>query len=1407
MRASLYRIQYNLTVLFCFIIAGTFAQSKQHFPRNHYVSGTSQIDFYWDTEVGADSYELQIAADQIFSINLRSYSGLTNDSQTVNLNQDSVYYWRMRSVTSGIPGAWSETRKLTIINPNSFGTLSLWLNPESNVAISSGKVTQWDDNTSNANHALQSNTNFQPTFVDSIKEINNHGAIRMDGTNDFLEFNALSGIRSVLVVINKDQPEGPSDIRPFLGHDSQFDFYRANEFLWTGSTHSNVKNGLSRINKTVIPNPGNTTVLPVGYNLISINTLGPTDAQNISRDFTISNRVWSGDYVEVMLYESLLSDSLLQLTEDYLIDKYTAHLDLPRVVNVDYGFCETDLEVAEGFVSYSWFKDGQNLNIDSNIIAVNAPGLYRVEATSVFGVTYADSVQVSYPVPISGLSDTTFCQYDSVGFASNVSTSIYSLSWSNGSVDSAIYIKQATDLSVTFTDTNGCKFESDTITLDMDSFPSSIDLGNDTNLCKGNIITLISGAFQSVSYLWSTGSTNTSISIDSTKYYSVTVSNVSGCVGVDSIFITIKGDAPIVDFSVDSSCFSDSILFTNLSTSTIGIDSIFWSFGDGGSDTNMNPKHLYSDSGLYNVSLYVETDSGCSASNNKPFRVFGNPVVSFSISSNIGCTGLNYQFTSAIQTFYNDTINSYVWDFGDGNGSSQNSPSHNYSSSNTYQVTLLATSIYGCSYSDTVLFEVNDTYPQPLNFNLVSPMNGSSVVGDSVQFNWNTSQEAFSYIIQVASDPLFGNVLITQNVSTTSAELAVLNANASNYWRVIALTPCLDSTFSEVFEFNHVEMSQLGMELWLHPEAGIDTSSGPVALWQDMSFSQHDAVQPSVGVMPNFIQNNFEINDHSSIQFDGVDDYLDFGSIDSIRTVFIVAKEDLYANAPAPRSLLAHPSAFDFYRNDSTFYGSAANNLIENGTTKLNKNTIDGRTTVVPSEYFIYSCQSLGNVRAQNLSWDNLVPGRVWSGEYVEVMIFDSALSDSTVELINDYLRFKYVKPVNIGNDIDIPYGFCDTTISVEGHYKSYQWFFDDVALVGATQNQISASNSGEYKVVVTDIFGFTHSDSLLVLFPGNFSDFIDTTICLDDTIVVSAQVGNGYTFNWSNGNTAESSSLFVNDTVSVMISDTLGCSFQSDSFVVSLDSFKTFVILASDTQICSGNSIGIESGASLISDYLWSNGDTTEKTDISTSNLYFLTATNSRGCAFVDTIDVTINGTAPVTGFTFQSVCQGDSTIFIDTSYTVDNSNIVQWSWAFGDGDSSILDNPKHLYLDTGLYTVTLNTLTDSGCSNENSGIIQINPNPMADFSTTSNVQCLGTHTVFLNQSVSQGSIDSLSWDFGVSGSSTDTSSITNPNYLYGAIGQYPVTLVAYSTNGCVDTLIKTIEIHDIPAPDFLFS
>jgi len=177
--------------------------------------------------------------------------------------------------------------------------------------------------------------------------------------------------------------------------------------------------------------------------------------------------------------------------------------------------------------------------------------------------------------------------------------------------------------------------------------------------------------------------------------------------------------------------------------------------------------------------------------------------------------------------------------------------------------------------------------------------------------------------------------------------------------------------------------------------------------------------------------------------------------------------------------------------------------------------------------------------------------------------------------------------------------------------------------------------------------------------------------------------------------------------------------------------------------------------------------------------------------------------GSAPVANFTGNPT-SGNPPL---TVFFTDNStgSPTSWSWTFGDGGTSIAQNPSHQYTSAGSYTVAL-TVTNAYGKNAKTNanyITVIAPQPpVANFSGT---PTNGTAPLTVNfTDSSTGSPTFWSWTFGDGGTSTQQ----NPSHQYLTAGNYTVALTVTNANGSsTNTKPNYITVTAPPPPAANFS
>jgi len=150
--------------------------------------------------------------------------------------------------------------------------------------------------------------------------------------------------------------------------------------------------------------------------------------------------------------------------------------------------------------------------------------------------------------------------------------------------------------------------------------------------------------------------------------------------------------------------------------------------------------------------------------------------------------------------------------------------------------------------------------------------------------------------------------------------------------------------------------------------------------------------------------------------------------------------------------------------------------------------------------------------------------------------------------------------------------------------------------------------------------------------------------------------------------------------------------------------------------------------------------------------------------------------------------------------SSTSSTANIQTYYWDFGDGDTSSLPTPAHTYAAAGVYTLKLVINRNLSCSDSSISTVKVFPGFNPDFTVAG--QCKNTPIQFNDiTTATYGAVNKWQWNFGDTGSPTNTSTIKSPTHTYATSNSYDVTFIVSTSVGCIDTVLKTIQVTDQPA------
>ncbi len=485
----------------------------------------------------------------------------------------------------------------------------------------------------------------------------------------------------------------------------------------------------------------------------------------------------------------------------------------------DFGFEFTNESFGDS-LSYLWqFGDFQTSTDEDPGLIYFEPGLndttYLVTLTvsNICGEhTYQDLILV-HPLPNAdfGILPLTDCSPLLVDFANASTGTITEYFWDFGNGNTSNEQFPATETyftdsvfsiyNVVLITTNECGM--DTATAEVLVQSANVIAAAEASVEAGCVpltvdFTNFSSATATID--WDFGDGNTSSLTEPTHTfsepgeYTVIQFAASDC-GYDTMALNITVyPAPEVSFEhTQTICSGQEVEFLNTSTNTSGN---FWDFGDGETSALNNPSHVYNTPGEYTITLTgVSMFNQCEAIYTSTITVLDLPAAIFEPSTVYGCAPLDVSFAN-----YSTNAQFYQWNFGDGNTSIDETPSHVFEEPGTYEVQLMATDLNGC-FEDFTIFNIT-VRPKP---EALFDYERSQSCGLPAVINFeNLSEggEAFEWSFGEGTTSVFTNPVHTYTEAGVYEVLLVANNQFD----------CTDSTFMEI-------------EIFENPSAGVEIES------------------------------------------------------------------------------------------------------------------------------------------------------------------------------------------------------------------------------------------------------------------------------------------------------------------------------------------------------------------------------------------------------------------------------------------------------------------------------------------------------------------------------------------------------------------------------------------------------
>jgi PKD repeat protein len=844
-------------------------------------------------------------------------------------------------------------------------------------------------------------------------------------------------------------------------------------------------------------------------------------------------------------------------------------------------------------------------------------------------------------------------------------------------------------------------------------------------------------------------------------------------------YITVTEGAAISNFNqnVTEGLYVLDVLFTD--TSSNAPTSWDWNFGDGSTSSSQNPVHSYSTGGNYTIVLNASNSNTTAYYPKTSYvDVWNHTSNDFSASVTSGNVSFSTTFTD---TSYNAT--SWYWDFGDGNTSTTKSPSFTYSVPGVYWVNHSSSNDHDTYWTNKSNYIT--AYPPYLavsvsNFNqnvteglyVLDVLFTDTSSNSPTTWNWNFGDGATSSIQNPThSYSSGGNYTIVLNAS---------NGNTSAYYPKTSYVDVWNHTsndFSASVTSGNVSFSTTFTDTSYNATSWYwDFGDGNTSTTKSPSFTYS---VPGV-----YWVNHSSSNDHDT---------------------YWTNKSNYITAYPA----FVTGSVSSFTTNVSSgFYNLPVQftDTSSNSPTSWQWDFDDGGSSILQNPTHIYSSGGLYNISliVHNANLTTTI-------SYNEINVWNYTQVGFTANVTNGIkpAAIKFTRNISSDNatqwNMSFGDGSWDNSSSDPTHTYTTLGVFTVTQYVSNDYDKQNSTKNNYITITeLTPVSSFSANitkgqEPLSVLF---------TDASTNTPTSWNYQFGDGFTSNLQNP--THTYSNFGLYTVILNATNTNTSTYypqtRTNYINVTENIVTTFTVNTTTGE--QNNYFQFTDTSNNATSWLWTFGDGTTSTlknpvkqytqfGVFTVSLNASTDTDSMILTKPNYITIT---EIMLTDF---SAVPTSGNVPLNVAFTDLSTNATSWSWNFGDGGVSALQNPNYIYNVAGTFTVSL---TSSSATDSNSttklNYITVDTAPIADFTYTDPFsQVLPISVTFTDTSLNTPT--AWSWTFGDGG----VSNLQNPTHVYNAYGSFTVTLTATNAFG-FDIVSKTITLnYSDPDKPFIFN